>query len=362
MNLYLHSENVRIFGVQEPRVLPVVILSGFLGSGKTTLLKHLLKNKQNLKIAAAINDFGEINIDSDLIEHTRQSNKTVQLSNGCVCCSVLSDLKDTVWNLLQENDRTFEYDYLVIETSGVTDPRKIVETLDASFGKMYRARLDNVVCVVDCESWSDDSVASQNQIRSADTIVLNKIDLIAGKGGKVGEGEAWQKRMDELTERICKYTNRETVKILRASFGKVPVDQMLDVMDGQERHAMGKEGTKPITHEKTDAPYYVNKVSSGWHEEIQNLKSLGNLGDHLKKDSFQTNSIVDATRPILVRDFMAFVEGILPNSLARAKGILWLCEERGEAGIATLWSGSGASSSLRSYRTTFHMSGRSPGR
>ena len=93
-----------------------------------------------------------------------------------------------------------------------------------------------------------------------------------------------------------------------------------------------KEGTKPITHEKTDAPYYVNKVSSGWHEEIQNLKSLGNLGDHLKKDSFQTNSIVDATRPILVRDFMAFVEGILPNSLARAKGILWLCEERGKLG------------------------------
>ena len=113
-----------------------------------------------------------------------------------VCCSVLSDLKDTVWNLLQENDRTFEYDYLVIETSGVTDPRKVVETLDASFGKMYRARLDNVVCVVDCESWSDDSVASQNQIRSADTIVLNKIDLIAGKGGKVGEGEAWQRRMN----------------------------------------------------------------------------------------------------------------------------------------------------------------------
>ena len=97
---------------------------------------------------------------------------------------------------------------------------------------------------MDCESWSDETVASQNQIRSADTIVLNKIDLIAGKGGKVGEGEAWQRRMDELTERICKYTNRETVKILRASFGKVPVDQMLDVMDGQERHAMGKRRDK----------------------------------------------------------------------------------------------------------------------
>ena len=69
-----------------------------------------------------------------------------------------------MWNLLQENDRTFEYDYLVIETSGVTDPRKVVETLDASFGKMYRARLDNVVCVVDCESWSDEMLLKTRSV------------------------------------------------------------------------------------------------------------------------------------------------------------------------------------------------------
>ena len=164
---------------------------------------------------------------------------------------MLQRLKGTVWNLLQENDRTFEYDYLVIETSGVTDPRKIVETLDASFGKMYRARLDNVVCVVDRELERRNCRFSKPD-PLADTIVLNKTDLIAGKGGgkevRLRRGE--QRRMNELTERICKYTNREAVKILRASFSKVPVDQLLDVMDGQE---LGKEGqspshTKRLTH------------------------------------------------------------------------------------------------------------------
>ena len=92
INLFLHSENTRIFGINEPQHLPIIIISGFLGSGKTTLLKELLLNKQNLKIAAAINDFGEINIDSELIQVTKKAAKTINLANGCICCSVLNDL------------------------------------------------------------------------------------------------------------------------------------------------------------------------------------------------------------------------------------------------------------------------------
>ena len=81
-------------------------------------------------------------------------------------------------NIVSKIQESSNYDYIVIETSGVTDPKNIIASLDASFGKMYRARLDNVICMIDCDSWDDSTVASQNQIKYADTIILNKIDLL----------------------------------------------------------------------------------------------------------------------------------------------------------------------------------------
>ena len=100
VNLFLHAENVRIFKTTEDRQLPVTIVTGFLGSGKTTLLNHILSNKSNLRVAAAINDFAELNIDANLVRQQQgdvsRGSSIIQLSNGCVCCHLLDDLKEAV--------------------------------------------------------------------------------------------------------------------------------------------------------------------------------------------------------------------------------------------------------------------------
>lgn len=127
--------------------LPVTIVTGFLGAGKTTLLNHVLNNKSNLRIAAAINDFASLNIDERLVrsKNHQQEQEIVELSNGCVCCHLLQDLQAAVWKLLQNNNDDLDsVNYLIVETSGVSDPCEIIRTLDAKFGKCFRARLDSV--------------------------------------------------------------------------------------------------------------------------------------------------------------------------------------------------------------------------
>ncbi|NJO51888.1 MAG: GTP-binding protein, partial [Leptolyngbyaceae cyanobacterium RM2_2_4] len=99
------------------RGMPVTIITGFLGSGKTTLLNHILNNRQDLKVAILVNEFGDINIDSQLL--VSMDEDMLELSNGCICCTINDGLVDAVYNVLERDDRV---DYMVIETTGVADP------------------------------------------------------------------------------------------------------------------------------------------------------------------------------------------------------------------------------------------------
>jgi G3E family GTPase len=153
--------------------VPVVLVAGFLGAGKTTVVNHLLAHAEGKRIAAVVNDFGAINIDAELI--TGAADGVVSLSNGCICCSLESDLLRTLATLLRRDPRP---ELIVIETSGVADPAEIVRNLmDPVIWR--EAPLETVLCVVDATTpvaMLDDALL-RSQIRAADVVALSKVDL-----------------------------------------------------------------------------------------------------------------------------------------------------------------------------------------
>ena len=194
------------------RGMPVTIITGFLGSGKTTLLNHILSDRQGLKVAVLVNEFGDINIDSQLLVSIDEG--MVELSNGCICCTINEDLVDAVYKVLEREDRV---DYMVIETTGVADPLPIILTF---LGTELRdmTRLDSIVTMVDSETFTPehfDSEAAFKQITYADITILNKTDLASTQ--KVLSVETYIKSI------------KEGARILHSEHGKVPLNLVLDV-------------------------------------------------------------------------------------------------------------------------------------
>lgn len=157
--------------------IPVTLVSGFLGSGKTTLLNHILSSDHGLRMAVMVNDFGAINIDSDLI--VSQTQTTVSLANGCVCCTVESDLIEQLGRLL--SNRQNRPEYILIEASGVSSPGKIARTLKYPQFRDALA-IDSIITVVDTEQFEqlegDMAQLAMDQLDVADIIVLNKVDRV----------------------------------------------------------------------------------------------------------------------------------------------------------------------------------------
>ena len=160
------------------RAIPVTIVSGFLGAGKTTLLNHLLANNQGRVIGVLVNDFGELNIDAELIAGSTK--ESIRLTNGCICCSIRDDLVEAVSRLVIRPDPP---EHIVVETSGVSEPRPVLDTFGGLASEEV-IRVDGLVTVVDAENHpshrgSDKGLAIR-QVRAADLVVLNKVDLVSG--------------------------------------------------------------------------------------------------------------------------------------------------------------------------------------
>jgi G3E family GTPase len=161
----------------DPHPIPVTVLTGYLGAGKTTLLNRVLSEEHGKRYAVIVNEFGEIGIDNELIVSADE--EVFEMNNGCICCTVRGDLIRIIGNLLKRK-RTF--DAILIETTGLADPAPVAQTFFVDEEVRQRAKLDSIVTVVDAKHLMarlDDSHEAAEQVAFADTVLLNKTDLVS---------------------------------------------------------------------------------------------------------------------------------------------------------------------------------------
>lgn len=312
--------------------LPVTVLSGFLGAGKTTMLNHILHNKEGMKVAVIVNDMSEVNIDAQLIKNENTLNRTeerlVEMSNGCICCTLREDLLIEVEKLAKEK----KFDYLLIESSGISEPLPVAQTFTyqdetngTDLGKL--SRLDTLVTVVDCFNFlkdfgSVDTLQDRqatdmegdyrtivnlltDQIEFANVIVLNKIDMMTAT--EVGMLRSVMKKLNA------------SAKIIEASFGKVDLKSILH--------------TNLFNFEETSQ-------SAGWIEEL-------NKAHHTPEtEEYGISSFVyRSRRPFHPERFWNYLNHRWNAGIIRSKGLFWLASRKDDA---MNWSQAGGS--LRAER------------
>ena len=299
--------------------LPVTIITGFLGSGKTTLLNHILTNQDGLKTAVLVNEFGEIGIDNELLVTMEGAeDNMVELSNGCICCTINNDLVDAVYRVLERQD---QIDYLVVETTGLADPLPIALTF---LGTELRdmTRLDSIVTLVDAENYSLDlfnSQAAHNQILYGDIILLNKTDLVEAS------------KLDALEVKIREV--KEGARILRTAQSKVPLPLILSVGLFQTDQYFAPAESDHAEH---DHAHDDHDHATCGHDHSQDHESHAQdhhdhthhdhaHSNHLEVDGFTSVSF-QSDQPFAIRKFQQFLDQQLPESVFRAKGILWFEE------------------------------------
>ena len=161
----------------EREATPVTVLTGYLGAGKTTLLNRILTEPHGRKFAVIVNEFGEVGIDNDLIVDTDE--EVFEMNNGCICCTVRGDLIRIIETLMRRRDR---FDGILIETTGLADPAPVAQTFFVDEDVRAKTRLDSIITVVDAKHLLgeiDQAHEAQEQLAFADTIILNKVDLVS---------------------------------------------------------------------------------------------------------------------------------------------------------------------------------------
>jgi G3E family GTPase len=289
-------------------LIPATILTGFLGSGKTTLLKRVLTEAHGQKIAVIENEFGEENIDSEiLVSDTRE--QIVQLSNGCVCCTIREDLRSTLAELAEKRRKgELDFDRVVIETTGLADPGPVAQTffMDDEIAESYL--LDSILTLVDAkhaDGQLDTRQEARRQVGFADQIFISKTDI------------AEPSAVDELTHRLKHMNPRAPQR--RVNFGDVPLSQVFDLR-GFNLNA--KLDIDP-DFLKSDAHDHDHDDHDHDHEHGEDCAHPHHHhhDDDVKSFVFRSDR---AFNPAKLEDFLSAIVQVYGPKMLRYKGVLFM--------------------------------------
>ena len=288
-------------------LIPVTILTGFLGSGKTTLLKRILTEAHGQKIAVIENEFGEENIDNDILVNDTQEN-IIQMNNGCICCSIREDLRETLQLLAAKKRKgQLDFDRVVIETTGLADPGPVAQTffMDEEIAEQYL--LDSILTLVDAkhaQTQLDDRQEARRQIGFADQIFISKTDLVAEDDVK-----ALMSRLTQMNPRAP----QEAVH-----FGEVAI---ADVFDLRGFNLNAKLDIDP-DFLKADEPHDHDHVHG---EHCDHPSHAAESGHHHHHDDDVKSFVYRSDKafsPAKLEDFLGAVVNIYGPRMLRYKGVL----------------------------------------